>query len=92
MSVSGLGPEGIGRKFPVKTVLKRDRSGFGIGTNKKARVTHFGPGDESAIKGRRAKMDKKERVQRKVSKKEKQAKKRNERMWEQNLRIYMNTD
>lgn len=37
---SGLGPHGSGQKFPVKTVLKRDRKGIGIVTNLKAKVTH----------------------------------------------------
>ena len=42
----GLGHEGReGKKFPVKTVLKRDRLGLGHGETGKAKVTHFGPGD-----------------------------------------------
>ncbi|CAG7818470.1 unnamed protein product [Allacma fusca] len=48
----GLGPEGEGQKFPVKTILKRDRIGLGSeeGEKAKARVTHFGPGDRAAVK------------------------------------------
>ena len=45
---SGLGPTASGRKYPIKTVLKRDR--FGIGCHQAtARVTHFGGGDLSAV-------------------------------------------
>jgi hypothetical protein len=39
----GLGPEGSGHKFPLKTVLKQDRMGLGGHSQKKARVTHFSP-------------------------------------------------
>jgi hypothetical protein len=37
----GLGADGSGHKFPLKTVMKRDREGLGGGTQEKARVTHF---------------------------------------------------
>ncbi|KAJ8270550.1 hypothetical protein GJAV_G00116230 [Gymnothorax javanicus] len=46
----GLGPEGVGRKNPIKTVLKRDRKGLGYGPAPKARVTHFKPKDTLAVK------------------------------------------
>lgn len=39
----GLGPEGSGHKFPLKTVLKRDREGLGGPSREKPRVTHFNP-------------------------------------------------
>ncbi len=39
----GLGPSGTGRKFPVKTVLKRDRLGLGAPGAEPARVTHRVP-------------------------------------------------
>lgn len=46
----GLGPSGHGKKYPVKTVLKRDRVGLGADITKpKARVTHFGANDKKAI-------------------------------------------
>ncbi|GFO23341.1 G patch domain and ankyrin repeat-containing protein 1-like [Plakobranchus ocellatus] len=47
----GLGPNGKGIKYPVKTVLKRDREGLGNGSNvkKKAKITHFNPCDTAAI-------------------------------------------
>ncbi|XP_068223741.1 G patch domain and ankyrin repeat-containing protein 1 homolog [Palaemon carinicauda] len=47
----GLGLKSNGVKFPIKTVLKRNREGLGSSGEKHARVTHFGPGDESAVKG-----------------------------------------
>lgn len=38
----GLGPEGKeGRKLPIKTVLKKDRKGFGAESDSKPRVTHY---------------------------------------------------
>lgn len=45
----GIGPRGSGRKFPVKTVLKRDREGLDVGDAKRARVTHFGAHDRCAV-------------------------------------------
>uniref|UniRef100_V5HQY3 Putative major histocompatibility complex protein bat4 n=1 Tax=Ixodes ricinus TaxID=34613 RepID=V5HQY3_IXORI len=44
----GFGPQESGRKFPVKTVLKRDRCGLGVGETR-ARVTHFAACDASAV-------------------------------------------
>ncbi len=54
---SGLGKLGEGRKYPVKTVLKRDLKGLGM-ERKPARVTHFHAHDERAVKSgqRRMKM------------------------------------
>jgi hypothetical protein len=46
----GLGPEGKGQKFPIKTVLKRDRVGVGNEKDRKAaRITHFAPFDPAAV-------------------------------------------
>ena len=45
----GLGSEEQGHKFPVKTVLKRDRHGLGAEDDRKAKVTHFGPNDRKAV-------------------------------------------
>jgi hypothetical protein len=39
----GLGADGSGHKFPLKTVMKRDRAGLGGSTEEKARVTHVTP-------------------------------------------------
>ncbi|XP_046620475.1 G patch domain and ankyrin repeat-containing protein 1 homolog [Neodiprion virginianus] len=46
---TGLGPSGQGAKYPIKTILKRDRKGLGQGDNKEARITHFKPEDVSAV-------------------------------------------
>ena len=50
----GLGTEGNrGRKFPVKTVLKRDRLGVGAEGTRPARVTHFRANDPASVAGPR---------------------------------------
>lgn len=45
----GLGPDGEGSKYPVKTVLKRDRRGLGQERKDDARVTHFRSKDPRAV-------------------------------------------
>uniref|UniRef100_A0AC35EQU6 G-patch domain-containing protein n=1 Tax=Panagrolaimus sp. PS1159 TaxID=55785 RepID=A0AC35EQU6_9BILA len=45
----GLGKEGEGRKYPLKTMLKRDRKGLGL-DKLRPKITHFEPGDLDAIK------------------------------------------
>lgn len=50
----GLGVNADGRKFPIKTVFKKDRSC--IGKNKEVpKVTHFNANDETSIKTRQHK-------------------------------------
>lgn len=44
----GLGKEAVGRKYPLKTTLKRDRKGLGLGKLEQ-KVTHFEAGDVSAV-------------------------------------------
>ena len=46
----GLGLHGDGKMLPVKTILKRDKSGLGIPTKEVKRITHFGPFDDSSVK------------------------------------------
>jgi hypothetical protein len=50
---SGLGPAGTGKLYPVKTALKRDRSGLGLeaetGTCCVTQVTHFAAHDASSV-------------------------------------------
>ncbi len=62
----GLGRDGLGQKFPVKTILKRDRKGLGAADREdeaaKARVTHFKPFDVQAVKRPRQEEEKKLRV------------------------------
>ena len=50
---SGLGEEGNGKLFPVKTIFKQDRRGIESGDRKKCRITHFGPNDVKSIENRR---------------------------------------
>ncbi|CAD7014270.1 G patch domain and ankyrin repeat-containing protein 1 homolog [Ceratitis capitata] len=46
---SGLGPTQTGRLYPVKTVIRKKRTGLGT-KQEPARVTHFGAYDKQAIK------------------------------------------
>uniref|UniRef100_A0A0C9R4M1 CG8152_0 protein n=1 Tax=Fopius arisanus TaxID=64838 RepID=A0A0C9R4M1_9HYME len=46
----GLGPSGSGLKYPVKTILKRDRKGLGGEDKSRPRVTHFQSNDVNAIR------------------------------------------
>lgn len=46
---AGLGPQQKGRKFPIKTVLRKDRQGLGT-KQTPARVSHFAPNDLEAVK------------------------------------------
>lgn len=48
-STGGLGPEQKGRRFPVKTVLRKTRQGLGLKQNP-ARVSHFSAYDREAVK------------------------------------------
>ncbi|OAD59047.1 G patch domain and ankyrin repeat-containing protein 1 like protein [Eufriesea mexicana] len=45
----GLGPIGKGIKYPIKTCLKYDRKGVGQSNEKDYKVTHFKPGDTTAV-------------------------------------------
>lgn len=94
MLLTGLGPEGIGRKFPVKTVLKRDRLGLGSKESKQARVTHFGPNDHSAVKRRKVGTKEKQMGNKsgRMSQRERLTKEKREKNWERNMRIYMNSE
>ncbi|XP_017077597.1 G patch domain and ankyrin repeat-containing protein 1 homolog [Drosophila eugracilis] len=47
----GLGPSQSGRLYPVKTVLRKQRTGLGI-EQQPARVTHFGAFDLNAVRKR----------------------------------------
>lgn len=48
----GLGPTEEGRLYPVKTVLRKGRSGLGTKQSEPGRVTHFQANDASAVKYR----------------------------------------
>ena len=45
-SCKGLGPEGTGRKYPVKTILKQDRRCLGSKSKEKASDLHIFQLDE----------------------------------------------
>lgn len=89
----GLGSKQQGQKYPVKTILKQDRLGFGIPACAagKPRVTHFSAYDEDAVKSlsERAKSVSSVPVQRK---KEIVRTAEKERRWEMRMRRYMNSD
>lgn len=84
----------MGRKYPVKTVLKRDRLGLGSKGSQQARVTHFGPNDPSSVKRKKmiTKEGKKKEACKKISRRERLAKEKKEKTWERNMRIYMNSE
>nr|CDS26309.1 G patch domain and ankyrin repeats containing [Hymenolepis microstoma] len=52
--LGGLGRQGQGRRLPIPTVLKRDRSGIGAVTKSHPRITHFSPHDTRAVENRHA--------------------------------------
>ena len=80
----GLGPEGSGLKYPVKTTLKSDRKGFGVKTNSVARVTHFDPGDAKAIQNIRIERNKT------IDKRQKKIAMQKDKLFEINLRKEFN--
>ncbi|KAG8448640.1 hypothetical protein GDO86_015645 [Hymenochirus boettgeri] len=88
---TGLGPEGAGRKFPIKTVLKRDLKGIGFHKDKKPKVTHFSANDLTAVANSQLKQRRSERIST-ISRKEEKRKEAKEKTWERNLRTYMNID
>ncbi|CAD5229097.1 unnamed protein product [Bursaphelenchus okinawaensis] len=46
---SGLGKDGEGRQYPIRTMLKRDRKGLGV-ERLPMKVTHFGKHDLASVK------------------------------------------
>lgn len=49
----GLGPEQEGHLYPIKTTIRKPRSGLGVKQAAKAKVTHFAPCDPRAVKATR---------------------------------------
>ncbi|XP_078609968.1 G patch domain and ankyrin repeat-containing protein 1-like isoform X2 [Branchiostoma floridae x Branchiostoma japonicum] len=87
----GLGRDGRkGQKFPVKTVLKRDRTGLGARQDYRAKVTHFSSRDTKAVK--RPRESEKKMRKGTLSRRERAAKERKEKQWERNFRASFNTD
>lgn len=50
---NGLGPQMDGHLYPVKTVIRKSRSGLGTKQPNTAKVTHFRPFDSDAVKSLR---------------------------------------
>ena len=84
----GLGPEGSGRKDPVKTILKQDRLGFGVESDSKKRINHFSAFDHDAVKP----APKKTVQQKKLAKRTYERKMIKEKAWERKMRHYMSSD
>ncbi|GMR36162.1 hypothetical protein PMAYCL1PPCAC_06357, partial [Pristionchus mayeri] len=78
----GLGKERQGQKYPVRTVLKRDRAGLGSSGKGTARVTHFEANDERAVE--------RVRIQCGETKKEREKRLNKEKRMERNLRWAFN--
>ena len=88
----GLGPEGKGHRYPIRTTLKRDRSCLGSEESKsKAKITHYGPNDTKAVKSYQ-KNPQRIISAKTVSKREHLRKERRAKAWERNLRCEMNMD
>lgn len=88
----GLGPEGQGHRYPIRTTLKRDRSCLGSSDSKvKAKVTHYGPNDPDAVI---AYQKNPQRIMsaRAVSRRERLRREKKAKEWERNLRCEMNMD
>ena len=88
----GLGSGKQGSKFPVKTVLKQDRLGFGLkSSSSKPRVTHFSAHDEAAVRthSQRRGVHERDKVQ---TKKDIVRDVEKDKRWEMRMRRYMNTD
>lgn len=81
---TGLGPRQAGRLLPIKTTLRRDRTGVGAVTTSrtKPRVTHYRPHDIAAVAG--------VTPEPKVTKKDLIKELSRDRRKEQKLRAYLN--
>ncbi|XP_062616065.1 G patch domain and ankyrin repeat-containing protein 1-like [Saccostrea cucullata] len=86
----GLGSKGQGQRYPVKTVLKRDRQCLGgeseRTSKKKAKVTHFGPNDKNAVEKLKERKLKTSTINKQLKKKQESK----SQLWERNLREEMN--
>ena len=81
----GLGPQGKeGKKFPVRTTLKRDRLGLGAPGAPRPKVTHFAPNDPAGVEDPRRK--RREERAATVDKRNRQKSKRREAAEEKMLR------
>lgn len=84
----GLGPGGQGQRYPVKTILKRDRKCLGSLKDEKPKITHFNANEKKAIqRNPERKLTKKI-----LNKRDQRAKEKKQRQWERNLRSSMSSD
>lgn len=83
----GLGPDGKGAKYPVKTILKQDRKCLGSGEDvkKKAKISHFNANDKRAVEPIFKKM--REFSVRTLAKKAQTLKEKKEKRLEKNIRF-----
>lgn len=89
---SGLGPEHLGRRDPVGTVLKTDLAGLGFGPTPRSKVTHFKANDVQAIhKVTKRREERRERGTT-VSAKERRKMEERQRQWERDFRTSFNID
>ncbi|XP_072115522.1 G patch domain and ankyrin repeat-containing protein 1 [Mobula birostris] len=86
---TGLGPDGKGRKFPVRTVLKRDQKGLGFQTDLRPKVTHFNARDPEAVQPPRSVVGRAPRAAT-VSRREERRREARQKAWERDLRMHMN--
>ena len=86
----GLGSKGQGQRYPVKTILKRDRQCLGgeleKTSKKEAKITHFGPNDQNSVKRQQ---ERKPRMAT-LSRRERRKQDKKSQVWERNLREEMN--
>ena len=85
----------------MKTILKQDRQGFGSKSKEKAKITHFSARDTSAVEGKKdagtsggfsGGFSGGLRAPRRTWKRNLIKKQEKDKRWEQNLRVYMNTE
>lgn len=84
----GLGSEGQGKRYPVKTVLKQDRKCLGSEKGEKPKITHFNANDKMAI----TKNPERKLSKRGLSRKDQKQKLKKQKQWERNLRTTMSLD
>ncbi|XP_052068399.1 G patch domain and ankyrin repeat-containing protein 1-like [Mytilus californianus] len=84
----GLGSEGQGQRYPVKTILKKDRKCLGSEKEEKPKITHFNANDKMAI----TKNPERKLSKRGLIKKDQKQKVKRQKQWERNLRTTMSLD
>jgi len=91
----GLGSLEQGQQYPVKTILKQDRLGFGLNSKESGpRVTHFSAHDKNAIRtcGERDRVKGIGKESSNKTKREMMTAAERERRWEIRMRQYLNAN